>query len=264
MNNFLLSIDSPENCGNFFRFEFQSPLVLDGSWTVALCEFSYINQFANVKLDENVIRIVYTLDGGEGDVTRREHISIPMGNTRSVSDLARSIQNIIRGYDKNVHVKLEVDPASGKFSYRLPRHWSLYFHKGSLTRLFGFHGHETAHGDELGVTLLDRGEAPLPMDLYGGNEVFHVKCDFVEANTWVNAYRKTILAANISLELADPRIHIRASRQQPHYVSVNRQSLQTLTFTLENDRGEVVNISHRSHFLLHFKKLNLIPFLQNV
>ena len=239
-------------------------MVLDGSWSVALCEFSYLNKFANVHSGDNVLRVTYTLDGGEGEVTHRELISVPIGNTRCAPDLIRSIQNIIRLYDKNVHVKLEMDPGSGKFTYRLPRHWSIYFRKGSLTRLFGFHGHETIHGDELGVTIVDRGEAPLPMDLYGGNEIFHVKCDFVEANTWINAYRKSILAANLSLELADPRIHIRARSEQPHYIPVNRQSLQTLTFTLENDRGEIVNIAHRSHFLLHFKKLNLIPFLQNV
>lgn len=264
-NNFYFCVDSPAGAVNACNFEFElpSPLQLEGTgWSVALCELSYVNKHANVLPEENVIRVSIPLDaasvGGEAtaEISRTEVMSIPPGTTRNVNDLVRTIQNHIRAFDTNVYIKIAVNPQSGKVEYRLPHHWSVHIRQGSLARMLGF-------GDDV-CFMVDRGEVPYPVDLYGGDEIFHLRCDFVESCTWINACRKSILGPSLSLELADVGIHIRRRCEQLMYVPVNRQRLQTLTFTLEGCNGQVLNIAHRTHFLLHFKKQSTLPFLRNV
>ena len=265
MNNFYFCVDSPSDAlnANNFKFELPSTLQLEGSWTVALCELSYVNKFSNVKSDENMIRVSVPWDGsgagGVDEISRNEVLSVPMGTTRNIQDLVRTIQTHVRAYDTNAYIRLVINATTGKFEYRLPRLWSINIRKGSLCQLLVF-----GDAPEDGIHLMDRGVAPYPIELYGGWETFHVKCDFVEPNSWINTCRKSILAANLSLELADVGIHIRRRCEQLMYVPVNRQRLQTLTFTLENSRGDVIDIANRSHFLLHFKKQNILPFLRNV
>ena len=104
------------------------------------------------------------LDASGAEISRNEVLSVSLGTTRNIQDLVRNIQTHVRAYDNSVHLKLIINPSTGKLEYRLPRFWSMHIRKGSLCTLLGFGGDVA---DE-GIHLMDRGEAPNPVDLYCG------------------------------------------------------------------------------------------------
>ena len=108
MNTFFLYVDSPpEQCANNFQFKLPSAIELDGTWGVALCELSYINNHFNVLPGENLIRVELPLDkkaDTSGELFRKERFSLSPGSYADLPNLCRVIQRSLQEYDKTANV----------------------------------------------------------------------------------------------------------------------------------------------------------------
>lgn len=268
MDSFFFCIDSaPDQNACNFQYELPSSVELEGSWGVALCEFSYINQHCNVRDRDNFIRVTLPLEKLPKESSasalppfRTENMLLNPGSYDDVSAFCRAIQTSMREYDKDVVVRFAYDVGSAKVRYNIPTFWTVCISSGEMCRMLGF---PCCAADEF-VTLRGNGESPAQADIYLGFELSYLRCDFIESNTWINALRKPILGQvypEVGLEQGKL---IRRVSKHLFYVPVNRRFLRTLSFTLENHLGKVIDIARRSHLLLHFKKLNILPFMRNV
>ena len=193
-------------------------------------------------------------------VFRTENMLLNPGSYNDISTFCRAIQTSMREYDRDVVVRFAYDVGSAKVRYNLPTFWTICISAEEMCRMLGF---PCCIADEF-VTLRGNGESPVQADIYLGFELSYLRCDFIESNTWINTFRKPILAQVCPEVGAEQGKLIRRVSKHLFYVPVNRRFLRTLSFTLENHLEKVIDIARRSHFLLQFKKLNILPFMRNV
>lgn len=281
MNDFFITLPSNvgsntpvDNTASYFRTTLPERIVLDGNWSVALVEISYLHTFNNL---QNTIEGANKISIITAD-KRELSCFIPPGYYATINALLDTINQTIKNivtesilpHVENEHEMSVLDKIPVIFSYdfylkRVILNYSTKtVHSVKMSEqikyMLGFDDLDSKNKITM-IRSRSRGRfqivAKHPFDLYSGQYSFFVYCDLIQNQIVGNIRAPLLQIVPIKGSHNELVMH---SFTTPHYVPVLKKSFDTVEISIKNDLNTLVPFDFGKTIVkLHFKKMQSLP-----
>ncbi|KAJ8041316.1 hypothetical protein HOLleu_12105 [Holothuria leucospilota] len=223
----------PDNTLSSFTTQLAEPILLTGSWEVALCEIQYPFNWHNVTASNCRIRL------------NDREICIPHGYYDTMQDVIDKFHELLTEDERN-NVKIYQQKHNLRTTYKLKTGTTLALQ--GMSRMFGFLENNKVCTE--GFTVSD-----ISSDVHSGltSFFFFVYSDIVEHQRVGDTHVPLLRVVRIGTRKAGE--HVTVSYNSPHYVPVKSKHISTIGIDLRTDLGDVVPFQHgRVIAKLHFRQ----------
>lgn len=224
-----------ENKISHFITRLPTPIELTGEFEVSLCEFFYPHSWNNVTDANNS----FSYDLGDGKVYNGE---IMEGYYHSVEDILHAITNIDAFEGR---IELSFDTITKRVKIELRKNAKILFKEG-MARMLGFY--PIWYEDQYPIVRM----SPFIADPCVDYRVLMLYTDIIEPQMVGDIFAPLLRIINVRGNDGDMVLE---QYDRPHYLPVNRKSIETLEIAIRLHNGNLVPFERgRSYIKLHFRQ----------
>lgn len=221
----------PQNTLASFTTQLAEPIILTGSWEVALCEIQYPFNWYNVTERNCRLRL------------NEREICIPQGYYNTIQDLITVFHDLLEDDERDI-VKIYKHKNNLKTSIKLKPNTTLALQ--GMSQMFGFLSDNVVCTEP--VTVSDA-----PSDVHSGVSSFFVYTDIVEYQRVGDSHVPLLRVVRIGARRAGE--HMTVTYNSPHYVPVRAKHISTIKIDLRTDLGEIIPFQAGKVIVkLHFRQ----------